>query len=373
MQRHDAGIASRFVSLRRQRAVCRGALRGLSRQSGIGSRALARRTSTSCSIRRHRTGATRSTCRTRRSSRRSRSARATAASRRRTPRPMRLATKQVYVQQLIAAYRFLGARWANLDPLKRQERPSIPELEPAFYDFTEADMATIYPAPNTYFGFEEASLREIVKALRETYCGSIGAEFMYVSDPQEKRWMQERLESIRANAHYDPATPQAHPRPADGRRGPRALSRDEVRRPEALLARRRRELHPVDRRMRAAARQPGRPGDRHRHGPPRPAERAGQRPRQDAERPVRRVRGQARRRPAVGRRQVPQGLLVGRVDAGRTGAPVARVQPVAPGDRQSGRRGLARRRGWSVAATPTATRSCRSSSTATPRSRVRAS
>ncbi len=117
-----------------------------------------------------------------------------------------LATKQVYVQQLIAAYRFLGARWANLDPLKRQERPSIPELEPAFYDFTEADMATIYPAPNTYFGFEEASLREIVKALRDTYCGSIGVEFMYVSDPQEKRWMQERLESIRANAHFDPTT-----------------------------------------------------------------------------------------------------------------------------------------------------------------------
>ncbi len=120
-----------------------------------------------------------------------------------------LATKQVYVQQLIAAYRFLGARWANLDPLKRQERPSIPELEPAFYDFSEADMATIYPAPNTYFGFEEASLREIVKALRETYCGSIGAEFMYVSDPKEKRWIQERLESIRANAHF-PAAERKH-------------------------------------------------------------------------------------------------------------------------------------------------------------------
>ena len=120
-----------------------------------------------------------------------------------------LATKQVYVQQLIAAYRFLGARWANLDPLKRQERPSIPELEPAFYDFSEADMATIYPAPNTYFGFEEASLREIVKALRETYCGSIGAEFMYVSDPKEKRWIQERLESIRANAQF-PAAERRH-------------------------------------------------------------------------------------------------------------------------------------------------------------------
>jgi 2-oxoglutarate dehydrogenase E1 component len=45
------------------------------------------------------------------------------------------ARKQVFVQQLIAAYRFLGTRWANLDPLQRQERPVIPELEPAFYDF----------------------------------------------------------------------------------------------------------------------------------------------------------------------------------------------------------------------------------------------
>lgn len=115
-----------------------------------------------------------------------------------------LARKQVYVQQIIAAYRYLGSRWANLDPLKRQERPQIPELEPAFYDLTESDMAAIYPAPNTYFGFEQASLRDIVQALRETYCGSIGAEFMYISDPAQKRWLQERLESSRTNPHFSP-------------------------------------------------------------------------------------------------------------------------------------------------------------------------
>jgi 2-oxoglutarate dehydrogenase E1 component len=51
-----------------------------------------------------------------------------------------VARKQVHVQSLIAAYRFLGSQWADLDPLKRQERPHIPELEPGFYDFTEADM-----------------------------------------------------------------------------------------------------------------------------------------------------------------------------------------------------------------------------------------
>ena len=114
------------------------------------------------------------------------------------------ARKQVFVQQLVAAYRFLGSRWADLDPLKRVERPAIPELEPAFYDFSEGDHANIYSAANTYFGFEQAPLRDIVKALRDTYCGNIGAEFMHISDPAQKRWMQERLESSRSKPKYGP-------------------------------------------------------------------------------------------------------------------------------------------------------------------------
>jgi 2-oxoglutarate dehydrogenase E1 component len=112
------------------------------------------------------------------------------------------ARKQVYVQQLVAAYRFLGSQWADLDPLKRQERPSIPELDPAFYDFTEGDHANIYSVANTYFGFEQATLRDILKALRDTYCGAIGAEFMYMSDPAQKRWLQEKLESSRSKPNY---------------------------------------------------------------------------------------------------------------------------------------------------------------------------
>jgi 2-oxoglutarate dehydrogenase E1 component len=115
---------------------------------------------------------------------------------------MSTARKQVFVQSLIGAYRFLGARWANLDPLKRQERPQIPELEPAFYDFTEADMDQVFDASNLYFGFGQATLREIIKALRDTYCGTIGAEYMYISDPEQKRWWKERLESTRATPNF---------------------------------------------------------------------------------------------------------------------------------------------------------------------------
>ncbi len=114
-----------------------------------------------------------------------------------------VARKQVHVQTLISVYRFLGSRWADLDPLKRTERPKIPELEPAFYDLTESDMDITFSATNTYFTKAESmTLREIVQALRETYCGSIGAEYMHCTDPAEKRWWQERLESTRSKPAF---------------------------------------------------------------------------------------------------------------------------------------------------------------------------
>ena len=110
--------------------------------------------------------------------------------------------KRVAVTQLIAAYRFLGTQWANLDPLQRQERPTIPELEPSFYGFTDADLDVVFNISNTYFGGETATLRDLLQSLRDTYCRSIGAEFQYITDPAQKRWMQERLESTRATGNF---------------------------------------------------------------------------------------------------------------------------------------------------------------------------
>ncbi|MFZ1179950.1 MAG: 2-oxoglutarate dehydrogenase E1 component [Herbaspirillum sp.] len=106
--------------------------------------------------------------------------------------------KRVAATQLIAGYRDLGSRFANLDPLQRRERPSIPELEPGFYGFSDADMDIVFNISNTYFGGETASLRDLLNALRETYCRSIGAEFTYISDPAAVRWFEERLEPTRA-------------------------------------------------------------------------------------------------------------------------------------------------------------------------------
>ncbi len=119
-------------------------------------------------------------------------------------RDLSIARKQVHVQSIIAAYRFLGARWADLDPLKRQERPAIPELEPGFYDLTESDLDTTFRADNLYFGQEQMTLRDIIKGLRDTYCGTLGAEYMYISDPAEKRWFQQRLESVRSAPQFSP-------------------------------------------------------------------------------------------------------------------------------------------------------------------------
>jgi len=115
-----------------------------------------------------------------------------------------VASKQVYVQSLIAAYRSLGARFADLDPLKRQDRPEIPELDPAFYGLTEADLDQVYAATNTYFTKADTmTLRDMLKALRDTYCGSVGAEFTHISDPAAKRWIQERLESTLGVPAFD--------------------------------------------------------------------------------------------------------------------------------------------------------------------------
>ncbi|SIQ20704.1 2-oxoglutarate dehydrogenase E1 component [Pseudacidovorax sp. RU35E] len=110
-----------------------------------------------------------------------------------------LGRKRTAVQQLIAAYRNVGARWANLDPLQRAERPAIPELEPSFYGFADADLETVFNTSNTFFGRETMSLRDLLNALRETYCGTIGVEYMYMTDQAQKRWWQQKLEAARTN------------------------------------------------------------------------------------------------------------------------------------------------------------------------------
>ena len=94
---------------------------------------------------------------------------------------------------LIRAYRVRGHLEARLDPLGLQVPKSHPELDPRTYGFTEADMdRPIFI--NHVLGRETATVREIVQVVRATYCGPIGVEFMHIQDPEQKDWIQRRVE-----------------------------------------------------------------------------------------------------------------------------------------------------------------------------------
>src|SRR4029079_8338676 len=88
-----------------------------------------------------------------------------------------LADKQFSVFQLITAYRTLGARHANVDPLGRVEKPYIAELDPAHYGLADSDLDTVF-STGTLVWQRQATLREILQFLRDTYCGSIAVEYM---------------------------------------------------------------------------------------------------------------------------------------------------------------------------------------------------
>jgi len=110
--------------------------------------------------------------------------------------------KQFAVLQLISAYRFQGCRIADVDPLGRLQKPVIAELDPAFYGLDEADLDTTFNAGTLHLP-DPSTLRDILQALRDTYCRSIGVEYMYISDIPQKRWLSERLEPTRGRPNYD--------------------------------------------------------------------------------------------------------------------------------------------------------------------------
>jgi len=110
---------------------------------------------------------------------------------------------QVAALLLVTSYRIAGSRWATLDPLKRLPRLPAPELEPAYYDLTEADLDREVNA-GSYVGLDRTSLRSLLQALRETYCGNIGFEFMFIGERAQRLWIQERVEPLRATPKLSP-------------------------------------------------------------------------------------------------------------------------------------------------------------------------
>lgn len=109
--------------------------------------------------------------------------------------------KQVAVLQLINAYRYYGSKQAKLDPLGLVHQIDIPELDPVYFGFTEEDLDKVFNSGSLVCP-EHATLRDMLQILRETYCNSIGAEYMYISSMEQKRWIQARLEGQRSNPNY---------------------------------------------------------------------------------------------------------------------------------------------------------------------------
>src|SRR5215470_8054684 len=108
---------------------------------------------------------------------------------------MQEAILQERVDQLTRNYRVRGHISAKLDPLDRT-RPAPPELDPAFYGFTDADMDRRFICETMRPG-AELTLREIIEGLRQTYSRSIGVQFMHIDDLFVRDWLQERMERSR--------------------------------------------------------------------------------------------------------------------------------------------------------------------------------
>ncbi len=115
---------------------------------------------------------------------------------------IRTATKDtIRALMLIRAYRVRGHLIANFDPLGLEGRVEHPELSPRHYGFTDADMDRPIFIDHV-LGLEMATLREILAILKETYCGSIGVEFMHIQEPDVKAWIQRRIEGIRNQTDF---------------------------------------------------------------------------------------------------------------------------------------------------------------------------
>ena len=111
--------------------------------------------------------------------------------------------KQAQVAHLISAYRRLGHHAAKLDPLEMEVRAPVPALELSYHQLSDADLDQAFFAGKT-FAKEEMSLREIRQALRDTYCGSIGIEYMHIAQAEEVQWLQQKMESARGRATFSP-------------------------------------------------------------------------------------------------------------------------------------------------------------------------
>jgi len=110
--------------------------------------------------------------------------------------------KQVKVLQLINAYRFRGHQKADVDPLGRTHTNFVDDLSLASHELGDADLQTVF-STGSLCGPNETTLQEIYNIINDAYCSSIGVEYMHITETGEKRWIQQRIETVRGQANLN--------------------------------------------------------------------------------------------------------------------------------------------------------------------------
>jgi 2-oxoglutarate dehydrogenase E1 component len=116
---------------------------------------------------------------------------------------LRATQDSIRALQLIRAYRVMGHLAADLDPLGLADRKVHRELKPETYGFTDADLdRPIFI--DRVLGLETATMRQILRIMRRTYCRHIGAQFMHITSPAQKAWIQDRIEGEEKDIRFTP-------------------------------------------------------------------------------------------------------------------------------------------------------------------------
>ena len=110
--------------------------------------------------------------------------------------------------RLIRAFRVNGHLVADLDPLQLNQKNHHPELDYRNYGFNESDLEKSIFIDGS-LGLDNTKLKEIIKILHETYSSSIGVEFLHIQDPDQKQWVQERIEEVRNKTQFTVAGKRA--------------------------------------------------------------------------------------------------------------------------------------------------------------------
>ncbi|MAV31004.1 MAG: 2-oxoglutarate dehydrogenase E1 component [Cycloclasticus sp.] len=112
--------------------------------------------------------------------------------------------KQAAVSRLMNAYRINGHKQANVNPLETPKTQLIAELDIAFHGLSELDLNTQFDTGTLHNTPEQLALKDIIPILKETYCASIGVEYMHISDTEMRSWVRRRMEGPRAKLNLQP-------------------------------------------------------------------------------------------------------------------------------------------------------------------------